>query len=546
MLYFTAALSVAIVFFASLFGSFDGIVDQVTNTVSTTVDQTQNTINTLEQNAVETINQTIDTTTQQVLAPQASIFISPLGSVLKDTAHVGVRVLGALSVELYVRPTNSLISHYIGRANRVSDSEWKFQWETISTPNGSYGLYTVVTNTFGKYESSKMSISIQNPISITPQETITVNQIQTIINATEQNAIETLNRTTDTAIQNIGSELKNLFNSVKPDISSKNIPIANSAIDTSNAQTKIDLERLRREQEIRREKIRNEIRQNVERTGSAIIINVPERIRAEAERKKHEVIERAERVVIEYEKKIAVEQKQKRDQLSEYIFRDSDKDGVSDYDEVMVYRSNPLVADSDGDGFNDGLEIRVGSNSLDPTAEDKIVHEEPKEKGVVDTKNFKIESIAIVETEKTLEGKELIKKIEIKGTALPNSFVTLYIYSSTPIIVTVKTNSEGVWTYQLDKELSDGTHEVYIATTDTTGKIAAKSEPLPFIKTASAIVIGADLNEAVAKLRKEEAAPSFFKPTSVFFALSVIILMIGIAMMIIGYSSGKNPNNPIA
>ncbi len=541
------AMFVTIIFFASFFGIINQAVGTTTDTFSTIVDPIQTTINTTEQNLIKTTSdQTISVAPRQAMTPQVSIFISPLGSVLRDTVYVGIRVLGALSIELYVRPTNSLTPHYIGRADRVSDSEWKFKWSTISTPNGSYGVYGVVTNNFGKYESAKTLVSIKNPIIITPKETIVVDEIQTTINTAEQNSTETLHRTTDTATQNIGSELNNLFDSIKPEIPLKDVPTTSKVIDDFEAQTKIDLGRLRREQEIRREKIRNEIRQNVERTSSRIIVNAPERIREQAERKKQEVVENARRAIIEYEKKIDIEQKQKQDRLSEYIFRDSDKDGISDYDEVKTYRSNPIVADSDSDGFNDGLEIRVGSNPLDPTAEDKIVYEEPREKGTVDTKNFKIESVAVVEIEKTPEGDDVIKKIEIKGTALPNSFVTLYIYSNAPIIVTVKTNSEGVWTYQLDKELSDGTHEVYIATTDTTGKIAAKSEPLPFIKTASAIIIGADLNEAVTKLRKEEATPSFFKPTSLLFALSVIILMIGMAMMIIGYSSGKNPNNPIA
>jgi hypothetical protein len=44
---------------------------------------------------------------------------------------------------------------------------------------------------------------------------------------------------------------------------------------------------------------------------------------------------------------------------------DSDCDGLNDFEELFVYRTNPLNADSDGDGFSDGLEVLFGSDPLD-------------------------------------------------------------------------------------------------------------------------------------------------------------------------------------
>ena len=43
---------------------------------------------------------------------------------------------------------------------------------------------------------------------------------------------------------------------------------------------------------------------------------------------------------------------------------DTDEDGVSDYDESSIYNTNPLSKDSDGDGYEDGIEIAQGT---DPT-----------------------------------------------------------------------------------------------------------------------------------------------------------------------------------
>lgn len=51
---------------------------------------------------------------------------------------------------------------------------------------------------------------------------------------------------------------------------------------------------------------------------------------------------------------------------------DTDRDGISDGDEVRCVRSgfctNPLLADTDGDGLRDALEITTGSSPLDPAS----------------------------------------------------------------------------------------------------------------------------------------------------------------------------------
>lgn len=44
---------------------------------------------------------------------------------------------------------------------------------------------------------------------------------------------------------------------------------------------------------------------------------------------------------------------------------DSDSDGLIDYDELNVFHTNPDNPDTDGDGMNDGAEVRAGTNPLD-------------------------------------------------------------------------------------------------------------------------------------------------------------------------------------
>jgi len=54
---------------------------------------------------------------------------------------------------------------------------------------------------------------------------------------------------------------------------------------------------------------------------------------------------------------------------------DTDNDGLSDYEEVKIYRTNPLSADSDGDGYLDGAEIKSGYN---PNGPGKLADSQPK------------------------------------------------------------------------------------------------------------------------------------------------------------------------
>jgi len=45
---------------------------------------------------------------------------------------------------------------------------------------------------------------------------------------------------------------------------------------------------------------------------------------------------------------------------------DSDNDGLSDGDEVIIWKTDPLNPDSDGDSYKDGTEVRNGYNPLGP------------------------------------------------------------------------------------------------------------------------------------------------------------------------------------
>ncbi|UCG05098.1 MAG: hypothetical protein JSV83_14365, partial [Desulfobacterales bacterium] len=55
-----------------------------------------------------------------------------------------------------------------------------------------------------------------------------------------------------------------------------------------------------------------------------------------------------------------------QDGIGNNVDEDDDNDGLSDQEEVVLYGTDPLNPDSDGDGFTDGDEIGNGTDPMDP------------------------------------------------------------------------------------------------------------------------------------------------------------------------------------
>jgi hypothetical protein len=182
-----------------------------------------------------------------------------------------------------------------------------------------------------------------------------------------------------------------------------------------------------------------------------------------------------------------VEQLQDRGGLSLYM--DSDRDGISDFDENTIYKTDPYSAHTAGSELTDGERVLLGLDVTSVTSEFVPV-ESPRETGEVVDGLFEVATISRPPPEPSPN--ELFNEpppqqyVTFEGAGLPNSFVTLYIFS-TPIVVTVKTDSQGRWKYTMDVELEDGSHELHVAMVDNAGRILAKSPAVPFVQTAEAI-----------------------------------------------------------
>ena len=77
------------------------------------------------------------------------------------------------------------------------------------------------------------------------------------------------------------------------------------------------------------------------------------------------------------------------DEIPDFEDLDDDNDGVSDLDETGIYGTDPLLYDTDGDGFSDNEEILAGSNPIDNTSTPLDVPDgDINNDGMVDTRDL--------------------------------------------------------------------------------------------------------------------------------------------------------------
>lgn len=220
-----------------------------------------------------------------------------------------------------------------------------------------------------------------------------------------------------------------------------------------------------------------------------------------------------------------------KEEIVRLVYQDSNKDGISDYDSKYIYNMDAIkaspVSNYQGKNLTAGEKILLGFNPNKKELE-KIVIEEPlnNKKDIV-VNSYKVTDVSFTEK----------KEIVFKGQALPNSYSTLYIYS-TPIIVTIKTDNNGEWQYKMDKELEDGNHTVYIATVNNTGNIIAKSTPYTFVKTAEAISLQNLVPAEVVETEKVNE-PRFLQTKNIFIIIAGLLVFVGVIFTLIGLFSKK-------
>lgn len=460
-------------------------------------------------------------TTTPVEIPETVLKIQTSG-VLSGLVDLRIDTLDAAFVELYVIPEGSLTRKFLGLAKMVDAQRWIFRWDTSKTPNGKYRLLAKVKNSFGTQESNKEFAEVFNKqvqLELTPQQSTQEADIE-LAQKVEEEVIN--NEVQTTTSEEEGSD------------------VVTQSIDERTVEDVID-------------KYKEEINDELQRLITAYRSNDPEAIkRAEArlDSLKKDILnssitsgqtkELLERINVRIDE-IVAKYKALNEQVEtlivqrvgEDVFRDSDSDGVSDYDERTLYNTDPNSADTDGDGFIDGLEIESGYDPLDSQREVAIEYESPLDSGIVREDILRIDSIDSVESSApNLDTDGVSAQAVIRGKALPNSFVTLYIFS-TPIVITVKTEADGSWQYRFDKELEDGEHNVYVGVTDNAGKIVAKSAPFAFVKEAQAFS-PAEASVVDSVIAPKQGENSLLSDYMIYLVLSISVVSIGLVLILLG------------
>lgn len=225
------------------------------------------------------------------------------------------------------------------------------------------------------------------------------------------------------------------------------------------------------------------------------------------------------------------------------LYKDDDSDGVSNYDEQHIYGTDPQNAYTARTPLTDGERVLLGFDPLSNSAE-RIPVESPLVSGDEVTNVFEVHTISVTlssnSDETPLDAPPLFSQsVTFSGRALPNSFVTLYIFS-TPVVVTVKADTSGSWTYTLDTELPDGGHELYVATVDGAGRILAKSPAVPFVKRAEAAEFTPLL---IPELESEVGFVDILQKNLGVVGVVLLSIFILIALIILGITKSR-PEGP--
>lgn len=431
-----------------------------------------------------------------------------------NVVSVKIDVNYAALVEIYAQQRNSLTKKYLGVAKLVDTDTWLYTWDTKQTPNGEYALVAVVKNSYGTYEDKSEYINISNVVAdaYTPKQEAridTLKEIATEVNdadATEKNVA--LKKELGAEVLNGDEELSDTVDAFETGIKSElnNLALALRLNDTDSI---------------------GRVTATIEKMKQQTLLNNSDAANSQLLMKELDSVISVQKSRIEedvtYSSKIIVERTKEKASV------DSDSDGVSDYDEVVIFKTNPFVADTDSDGFVDGAEILGGYNPLDPSSEVLMTYESPQDAGIVREDILEVHSVITALKNDIIDEPP---QALISGRALPNSFVTLYIFS-TPVVVTVKTDADGAWNYRFDKELEDGEHQVYVGVTDNAGKIIAKSNPFVFVKKAEAFDAKSTA-AAVSPAIVSNSETSFLSEYMVYLVLSISVVAIGLVLILLG------------
>ncbi|MEY3784306.1 MAG: hypothetical protein RLZZ230_628 [Candidatus Parcubacteria bacterium] len=436
---------------------------------------------------------------------------SPRGEI-SGTAVIGTKESTSYTfVELYARPVQSITPRFIALATKQS-GVWQFVFNSNNIPNGDYEFFAKTRIDSKDVRSAPLNIKVKNEF--VQKSTVSSSTILKSINIESPREFTPVTPIPVTTEPNDDEEIKSVTEALLRDNSEEISELMRRyslAIQTGDTSLINDIKRL------------------LDKKRSEIVLKT---LKDKGKRDYSDDIDREiEKNIVALQERVVVFEEVRRQRSEGQTAIDTDADGISDLDEIKLYKTDPNSADTDNDGITDGIEIIQGFDPLDAISEAVITFQSPKESaGLIRDDVLVIEDVISVVATAATEVSQVAA--EIRGRALPNSFVTLYIFSS-PTVVTIKTDADGSFVYTYDKELEDGKHDVYVTMTDNTGSIVAQSNPFSFIKEAQAFtpVAAAEAEIVNADTSIQSAGGTYNVVVGVgILALGLILLMLGVSL----------------
>ena len=498
----------------------------------------------------------------QTLLTSATTPVLPDPAMSFSVAAVGMSLnfqfsaAGTQGVAFYIEGGSLAAPMFLGQGIVDNTGVWKYTVNLNNNliPNGDYQVWAQITKNGTSYRSDKFPVSINVVAAASTSQNKQLEQTVSESKATIETNNNSINQATQVAAKSIiaktgetpdiEADINRIAQIVKDlgqldyDLADKTaqLAIVNARIKSMNA----DIAALPADvvQQIKDDKIKvlgdlNEqakgLKQEISDTNDSITKKNLEKqtladaILASVKDKGDESGVR--QTMDDFEKQIS-QQETDIIENNRILEKDSDGDGLSDAREILI-GSDPLNPDSNGNGILDGDEVALG---YDPSKSNNlnITYHDPQKAAPKKTDIYKFDDSNPVSSVKLSNGN---MGIRFEGWGLPDSYVTLFIYSN-PVIVVVKTDAQGHWTYTLDKTINDGQHTAYAAQTDGEGNIEARSEVLVFMKK------GASVTKTVAN--QEASLSSSTARMKNNFGMAIIVavsLAFGAALMVIGYAA---------
>lgn len=458
-------------------------VELVTKEVDAEENEVEDVQESLEEDEPESDTEEISNEEETVQETTSDLSVSLELKNLSDSTYLKVKT-GTYTpnrVEIYSEAEDSGHSIFLGQATLVQ-SDWVFSLSAIDLPNYNHVIYASFLDKDNSYKTEGVTYTPKGQVfgngvvsadsSLLVQKVNLAFQSETFDNTSRQEyftsmEVETGNFFSDEEVEFASAGLISKINSTMLEHENElNALLSNYA---TAVQGGVDFViRLAEAQlEASADRIANEVKSY---TGEANTLPNIKSILALRFKDMQSVVSDAERNV-----------SIKSNSLTS---RDSDSDGVSNYDEVINFNTNPDLVDTDNDGVIDSVEV---INLTNP-GESDIVNSLVLGQSFDDV--FRTETISIDRVDPLITTNSRTKAEEryvvVKGKAIPNSFVNI-ITEGSSVVGIIKTGATGDFAYTLERELPRGKNQLSLALVNNDGDIITLSKPFNFSNTANAL-----------------------------------------------------------